>query len=212
MEKPIVLSRTLYVREEDGTLHIEKQEVATPGHPIVLENRYSANHLWSVVDRGIPVDVLLEEDEEEEMHVAKETKKEAKVDVKEGIFKQPKSENTILIQKEEIKSPKVTKAAAALQKETVKKDPKDGDKLTPFPKEEIKKSEKKSGAKEEIKKSQKKSGAKAAVPASLLQEGAKAKAKKTKLRTAAKTHHQSRDVEKATAKARARKKLLKRRR
>jgi len=112
--------------------------------------------------------------------------------VKEGIFKQQKSENTILIQKE-------SKTAPVPQKETMKKAQKDGDKLTPFPKAEIKKS-------------QKKSGAKAAVSASLLQEGVKAKTKRAKLRTAAKTHHQSRDVEKATAKARARKKLLKRRR
>jgi len=62
-QAPTILRRTLYVREEDGTIHVEKQEVATPGHPILPESKYTAKHEWSVIDRGIPIDVLLEEDE-----------------------------------------------------------------------------------------------------------------------------------------------------
>jgi hypothetical protein len=62
---PVILRRTLYVREEDGTIHVEKQEVARPGHPIQFESAYSRNHPWSVVDRGIPVDVLLQQEDQE---------------------------------------------------------------------------------------------------------------------------------------------------
>jgi hypothetical protein len=62
---PVVLRRTLYVREEDGTIHVEKQEVARPGHPIIINPGYSRNNHWGEIDRGIPVDVLLQEEDQE---------------------------------------------------------------------------------------------------------------------------------------------------
>lgn len=64
---PQILRRTLYVREEDGTIHIEKQEVASPGHAIAPESEYSqVQSSWSVIDRGIPLDVLLEKENEQD--------------------------------------------------------------------------------------------------------------------------------------------------
>jgi hypothetical protein len=64
---PKILARTLYVREEDGTIHVEKQQVATLAHPVILESRSSrhrgSNDDWNWIDRGIPLDVLLAEDQ-----------------------------------------------------------------------------------------------------------------------------------------------------
>lgn len=61
--------RTLYVREEDGTIHIEKQEIATPNHPLEELAEFGPNagrDKWVEIDRGIPITVLLEADREEE--------------------------------------------------------------------------------------------------------------------------------------------------
>lgn len=61
--------RTLYVREEDGTIHIEKQEIATPNHPLEEVVEFGPNagrDKFAEIDRGIPITVLLEADREEE--------------------------------------------------------------------------------------------------------------------------------------------------
>jgi len=54
---PKILRRMLYVREEDGSVHVDKEEIATESHKIDDSNDH-----WETVDRGIPITALLEEE------------------------------------------------------------------------------------------------------------------------------------------------------